>query len=77
MCSITRINKHSLALGLPFTFPGLRLCHNLFESHPRTPGDACVMAGQSMPTLTLGAAWFKDEGMVRLPTLGGDQAEES
>lgn len=45
VCSITRINKHSLALGLPFTFPVPWLCHNLFKSHPRTPGDACVMAG--------------------------------
>jgi len=45
VCSVTRINKHSLALGLPFTFQGPWLCHNLFESHPRTPGDTCVMAG--------------------------------
>lgn len=30
-----------------------------------------------MPTLTLGAAGFKDEGMVRLLALEMDQGEES
>lgn len=30
MCSITMINKHSLPLGLLFTFPGPCLCHNPF-----------------------------------------------
>lgn len=78
VCSITRINKHSLALGLPFTFPGLWLCHNLFRRHPRpqerpvswqSPGTAHAHASS-------GTAGVKDRGMVSLLLPEMDRGKE-